>query len=230
MVIRAIIVLLVALNLGVAAWWALQPEPAPMPPAAQPPGIPKLRLLHETQSPTASPLAAAQTVVTNATPEVAPVSSTAAMQCFSLGPFTDDTALRAASTRLQSQVVRLRARPATATAPRGYNVVLPPLASRELAQATAARLVAAGFNDLLLINNGPDTNGIALGRYGSQAAAGRHQSALQAVGFPAQLRPIGGEAVSQWLDLEVRKGFDIAAASVGIGAAQQQAIDCASLG
>ena len=171
-----------------------------------------------------------QTVPTNAPPDAVPAAPTPTTQCFSLGPFADDTALRAARTRLQPQVVRLRVRATTTTAARGYNVVLPPLPSRELAQATAARLVAAGFDDLLVINDGPDVNGIALGRYGVQEAATRHQAALQAAGFPAQLQPIGGGVTAQWLDLEVREGFDIATARIGSGAARQQAIDCTSLG
>jgi len=233
MFVRALVVLLVALNLGVAAWWILQSEPAPPAPAAQPPGIARLQLLRERQSPGASLLPVAPTAAmtaTGATPEMAPATAPATTQCFALGPFADDAALRAASIRLQQQVLRLRVRSATTTPARGYNVVLPPLASRELAQATAARIVAAGFSDLLVINDGPDTNGIALGRYGSQEAATRHQTALQAAGFAVQLRPIGGGAVEQWLDLQAREGFDIAAARVRSGAARQQAIDCASLG
>ena len=123
--------------------------------------------------------------------------------------------------------MNLRTRVATATPGRGYNVLLPPLATRELAQATAARLVVAGFSDLMVINQGPDTNGIALGRYGSQEAAVRHQAALQVAGFAAQLRPIGGGATAQWLDLQVGEGFDIAAARTGSGASQQRTMDCA---
>lgn len=236
MFVRALIVLLVALNLGVAAWWILQSEPASPAPAAQPPGIARLQLLRETQSPPASlpPMApagvAAATTAMGEMPEMAPATLPATPQCFTLGPFANDATLRAASLGLQPQVLRLRVRSATTTPARGYNVVLPPLASRELAQATAARLVAAGFSDLLVINDGPDTNGIALGRYGSQESATRHQAALQAAGFAVQLRPIGGGAVEQWLDLQAREGFDIAAARLRSGAARQQAIGCASLG
>lgn len=236
MFVRALIVLLVALNLGVAAWWILQSEPASPAPAAQPPGIAQLQLLRERQSrgaslpPVAPAVATTATTATGETPEMASATTPATPQCFTLGPFADDAALRAASLRLQPQVLRLRVRSATTTPARGYNVVLPPLASRELAQATAARIVVAGFSDLLVINDGPDTNGIALGRYGSQESAIRHQTALQAAGFAVQLRPIGGGLVEQWLDLQVRAGFDIAAARVRSGAARQQAIECASLG
>lgn len=228
MFVRALIVLLAALNLGVAAWWALQPEPASTPPASQPPGIPRLQLLRERPSP--RPRSAATQAAGVPAPRPLPTAASALpanARCFTLGPFADEATLRAAATHLQAQVVKLRTRVATATPGRGYNVVLPPMATRELAQAAAARLVAAGFSDLMVINAGPDTNGIALGRYGSQEAAVRHQTALQAAGFAAQLRPIGGGATAQWLDLQVGEVFDIAAARASSGASQQATIDCA---
>lgn len=228
MFVRALIVLLAALNLGVAAWWIVQPEPAVAPPAAQPPGIARLQLLRERQSP-ASPVASAQRSAVPAPeppPAVASSLSPANARCFTLGPFADEAASRAAAVRLEPQVANLRTRMATAGPARGYNVVLPPLATRELAQATATRIVAAGFTDLMVINEGVDTNGIALGRYGSQEAATRHQTALQAAGFAVQLRPIGGGVSAQWLDVQVRDDFDIATARIRSGAPQQQPIDC----
>lgn len=222
MFVRALIVLLVVLNLGVAAWWALQSEPAPLPPASQPPGIARLQLLREL------PPSAARSATAPGSPRAAVDASTGAAEvlCFTFGPFADDATLQAAVTRVQPQVADLRTRVATATPARGYNVVLPPLASRELAQAAAARLVAAGFSDQMVINQGPDTNGIALGRYGSQQAAASHQAALQAAGFAAQLRPIGGGTAARWLDVQVDEGFDIAAARRASGASQQQSIGC----
>ncbi len=231
MFVRALIVLLAVLNLGVAAWWALQTEPGPVLPASKPPGIPRLQLLHERQSRASSPESTrtSETPTPSSLPAVASTASPAATQCFTLGPFADDAALRTAAARLRPQVANLRTRVATVTPARGYNVVLAPLATRELAQAAAERIVAAGFNDLMVINEGPDTNGLALGRYSSQDAAARHQAALQSAGFPAQLRPIGGGVAAQWLDVQVREGFDMAAARSGSGASQQQSIDCASL-
>ena len=234
MFVRALIVLLVALNLGVAAWWALQSEPVPTLPVSQPPGIPRLQLLRESQSPVprSAPTQITEVPATGPSPAVAatlPASAPPAnTRCFTLGPFADDATLRAAVTRLQPQVTNLRTRVVTATPARGYNVVLPPLATRELAQVTAARIVAAGFSDLLVINEGRDTNGIALGRYGSQQAAASHQAALQAAGFAVQLRPIGGGTAAQWLDVQVGEGFDIAAARTRSGASQQNTIDCTS--
>ncbi|MCC7247485.1 MAG: SPOR domain-containing protein, partial [Lysobacter sp.] len=47
MLIRALIVMLVALNLGVAAWWAWRPEPQVEARAEPPSGIARLRMLDE---------------------------------------------------------------------------------------------------------------------------------------------------------------------------------------
>ncbi|MCL1634700.1 SPOR domain-containing protein [Luteimonas sp. SX5] len=219
---RALIVLLIAINVGVAMWWLLRGEP-PAPPAfAQPAGVPRLQLLSE-----AKPLAAAP-APTAPVPVVAAPAPVAPNQCFSLGPFATSTTLREASAKLRPQVVRLSARETTPANARGYTVLMPSLATRELAQAAAERIKAAGFDDYLLINEGADANGIALGRYGSQESAQRRQAALQAAGFAAEIRPIG-DAGPAWLDIEARAGLDLAKLRTDAGAAQAQPLDCASL-
>src|SRR5690606_41837747 len=44
---RALLVLLVMLNLGVGLWWLLRPDPVPSPPWVPPAGVPRLQLLGE---------------------------------------------------------------------------------------------------------------------------------------------------------------------------------------
>lgn len=227
MLARALIVLLIAINIGVAMWWMLRGEPSAPSAYAQPPGVPRLQLLSEAK-PLATPPAP---VAPSATPP-SPVPETqpaAPNLCFSLGPFATAEALRDAAARVRPQVVLVRTRTAAAKAPSGYTVLLPPLASRELAQAAAEKIKAAGFDDYLLINEGEDTNGIALGRYGSQESAQRRQAALRAAGFPAELRPIGVPASPAWLDIEARAGLDPAKLRTDTGAAQSPTLDCASL-
>ncbi|MGO1072142.1 SPOR domain-containing protein [Lysobacter sp. CA199] len=89
MLVRALIVLLIVLNLGVAAWWIARPAPAPVVEPAPPLGVARLKLVDETRgaaSPAAGsvvalPNAAPASVVSNApaatpsTPETAPVSA-----------------------------------------------------------------------------------------------------------------------------------------------------------
>lgn len=225
---RALIVLLIAINLGVAMWWLLRPDPAAPAAAASPPGVPRLQLLSETKSLATSAASAPAASTPTPPPAPAPAASTP-NQCFSLGPFADAATLRAAETRLRSRVVRLRAREAAPVAARAYSVVLPPFANRELAQAAADKIKAAGFDDFMLINTGDDANGIALGRYGSQETAQRRQAALREAGFDAQIRPVGAPAAPAWLDIEARADADRAGLRQEAGAAQSPALDCASL-
>ncbi|HLT44692.1 MAG TPA: SPOR domain-containing protein [Luteimonas sp.] len=65
----------------------------------------------------------------------------------------------------------------------GWRVYLPPLDSLDAAEATASRIRAAGFSDLLVMREGVEANSVALGRYGTREAAQRRIAALQAAGF-----------------------------------------------
>lgn len=225
---RALIVLLIAINLGVAMWWLLRPEPAASAAAAAPPGVPRLQLLSEAK-PLATPLPvqpAPAAPVADAAPPPTPATPN---QCFSLGPFADAAALRAAEARVRPHTVRVRTREAAPAAARAYSVLMPPFGNREAAQAAADKIKAAGFDDFLLINTGADANGIALGRYGSQETAQRRQAALRAAGFEAQVRPVGAEPGPAWLDIEARADADRARLREQTGAAQSPALDCARL-
>ena len=115
------------------------------------------------------------------------------------------------------------------TRARGYTVSMPPLGSREVALATAQRLRAAGFQDLMVIGVGEEANGIALGRFGSEENARRHQSALQAKGFAARIVPVGDEpAARYWLDVRAPAGFDAEARRALLAAPQARKSRCGS--
>ena len=100
MLLRALIVLLVVVNLGVAAWWATRaPPPAPGHPAS-PVGVPRLQLLREAPRPARA--APAPVVATPAAPT----------QCHRFGPYASPAALRRAYARvLPEAVVICAARP-----------------------------------------------------------------------------------------------------------------------
>ena len=234
MLIRALIVLLIVLNLGVAAWWISRPEPLPPMLPAPPAGVAKLRLLSESKKTAATlPQAPAPAVPAPvaAVPAAAAVAEpTTPTQCFSVGPFADQTAARSAAARLGGQATRSNPREIPGKAAQGYNVVLPPQADREAAQALAQRIGAAGFDDYLVVNSGAQTNGIALGRYRSREGAERRQSALRAAGFDAQLQPVGNEGAAQWwLDIAAAAGVTASGLQSGAGAAQSRSLDCALL-
>ena len=61
------------------------------------------------------------------------------------------------------------------------------------AEAAVTRIAEAGFSDYLLVREGSEANGIALGRYGTREAAQRRTAALQAAGFAARCARIDGQ-------------------------------------
>ena len=216
--VRALIVVLVALNLGVAAWWLTRPSTAPRPLPASDKGGVALVLL-PAQVATASPATA------SGNGGVGPqAAGPAPATCLSVGPFPDRGAAEVAQAGLGTLLreAEIREEPGAAS---GYRVLLPPAASRAEAQATADRIAAAGFQDFLLLNQGEDANGIALGAYRGRETAERRVAALRAAGFPAQLRAQGAAGPSRWwLD---GASADADAVRATFPAAQER--DCATL-
>lgn len=223
MLIRALIVLLAILNLGIAAWWLTRTDAVEPSPPPEPAGAPRLQLLDE--APQGHVAAAATESVAmdssatgNASAKPIAAASPAPSLCYALGPFDDAAVASAAAARIGAQIVRTREEPAAASA---YTVFLPPAADRAAAQAVAQRIGAAGFDDFLVIANGELANGIALGRYRNRETALRRQAALREAGFAAQLQPVGPTGASKWwADVSV-------AADAAVGQARR--IDCAAL-
>ncbi len=276
MLTRALIVVLVILNLGVALWWLLRGEPVSAPPAS-PAGVAQLEVLPTTQATpasAASPNAAsalqdvtpatapvAQPPVSTAAPPTAvadtpaptpaasvpaptpvaaapapaavpaPVTATPApAQCVSLGPFADRAAAQAAQSRAGNALRGAKLREVADAGATRYRVLLPPAASREQAQATVKRIVAAGVSDYYIIAQGEDTNAIALGQYRNREGADRRLAALSAAGFKATMVASGGDGSAQWwLDATLAEGTDPAVARQRSGAAQHRSLECARL-
>ena len=261
---RALFVLLVMLNFGVATWWLLRPGPLPPTPWVQPEGVQPLRLLGEaadgadgavaepapqaardaeavsgpgvdeagaaaSQSVAVAPPAAVASVA--AVPAPAPDATPPAspLRCLSFGPYADAPSVAAARGALQPLgATRTRVRDVV-DAPRGWRVVMAPQPDRAAANALAARIREAGFDDLLVIPSGDEANGIALGRYGSEPAARRREAALRGAGFPVQAQPLGEASTRHWLDFAAGPTFDAAAARTTAGAAEAREIDCADV-
>ena len=176
----------------------------------------------------ASPAAAA----TEAVPPAIATAGTAtasALRCMSFGPYADASSVAAARSTLQPLgAAQTRVRDVV-DAPRGWRVAMAPQPDRAAADALAGKIREAGFDDLLVIPSGDEANGIALGRYGSEAAARRRESSLRAAGFPAQAQPLGDVSTRHWLDLAAGPAFDAAAARSAAGAREARDIDCAGV-
>lgn len=268
MLVRALIVVLITLNLGVFAWWMLQPATLPPAVVATATGVAQLRLPGETMVgqtdsstpiPAAAPVAEAQTSTVPAAsatngsaapkPEIKPEQRTvpsvdtattpvaaagagtdAALRCASLGPFADAASAEAGHAKLGASVARAAVREVASKNSAGYRVILPPAADRAAAQANVQRIIAAGLNDYYMINDGPEANAIALGRYRNQDGAQRRLEALQAAGFAAKIVPVAEPPASQWwLDVAFDSKTSAARLRTQAGAAQQRTRDCAAL-
>ncbi|PZP61606.1 SPOR domain-containing protein [Pseudoxanthomonas winnipegensis] len=255
MLIRALILLLVVLNLGVAAWWLMAPPPPASAPAAQVDGLPLLETPTPQQlaqarraaasrpaaeAPPAPQLVEARPTTAAAAPtpqakpvappkpstEPAPVADAAKPAppiCASLGPFDSEAEARAAQGRLKPSPASARLRSQNQPA-RAYSVMAP-FADRAAAEDMARRISAAGFDDLMVISNGP-TSGVALGRYSTREAAQRRQRDLEAAGFDARMEAVGPEGPVQWW-IDVRASVPAAALQGQAGAARAVAQDCA---
>ncbi|PJK01666.1 hypothetical protein CO611_00845 [Lysobacteraceae bacterium NML03-0222] len=225
---RMLLVWLVVMNLGVLAWWALHRPLLAESGAQVDPSIPRLELLQASGDiARAQPQVPGQAQLQALQPQVDVTASTAQGEssvCASFGPFAEASQANAAAASLRGIGAKVKLRQAPGSH-RGYNVQLPPLASAAEANAMAARLRAAGFNDLVVIKQGEQQNGIALGRFGSEENARRHQTALRAKGFRAQLLP-NTSGSRFWLDAEAPAGFNAAAQRRAINAPGVQNIRC----
>lgn len=252
MPIRALIVLLVILNLGVALWWVTRTEPPPPSDPALPAGVELLRLPGEDApaTPAAPPVAAeaatgdaadaaagdgagaAGVAASSAPPAAAPPDppAVAPERCLRLGPFDDAAAAGAAADAVRAAVLRQAVR-TLPEATRGWDVRMAALPNRTAAEAMAGRLGAAGFHDHYLLS--PDEDGrvdIALGRFSTEEGAQRHRRALQEAGFDAVAQPVGDAGVRHWLHVAVAQAADADALRRMAGAARASRVDCATLG
>jgi cell division septation protein DedD len=236
MILRAAIVFLLMLNLGVAAWWLGGADlrtaaPVHVVDTSQP----GLRLVDEpvADKPAAGsasiaspsmPIPAKPVPVEQPATPLAPAAPTAL--CLSFGPFADAAARDAVRPRLQALSQKLVARDAQARSARGWRVYMPPLASRDEAQALVDKIKAAGINDWYIIANGDEANSVALGRYGSEDGARRRQAQLAGKGFTARAEPLGDTPPQWWLDAR----FAAAASRAALAAiAPSRPLDCARL-
>ena len=200
MVLRALLLLLLCMNLGVAAWWLGHREPVEAAMPATDRGIPPLRLLAEMER--SAPGESAAELAE------APVPLAADARCLALGPFESPAQLRVAMDRLLPRVERIQFREVPAVALRGYRVYLPPAGSRQEALQVARALSAQGVADYYVVTAGPQQNTVSLGLFRDLANATQRRDVLAALGYAPIVEP-RTEPVSQWwIDIAAAPGFD----------------------
>ncbi len=224
MLLRLLFVLLIALNIAVAAWLLLGDSGAHVSETTDK-GVPRLQLLAEVQ-PTPAPastveVAKASSVATPAptvsvkpapVESIAPVASTPApsvpstrrtYRCYALGPFATQADLRSARSLLAPKVARLRSRSEQTSQSRGWRVYLPALSTRDAALAEAKKLSAKGVADYFVVTAGDQQNTVALGLFHDPANARKRRDEVAAQGFPAKMSERTENAEVYWLDLVV---------------------------
>ncbi len=213
--------LLLAFNIGVAAWLAFgRPAPALAPPPTDP-GVTELKLLSERPGPPAE-----QSAELDAAPESR--AALASDRCESIGPFPTQADMRVAMQTLTSQVPRIQYREEQAHQSRGFWVYLPALPSRDAALTTARALSAKGVRDYYVVTAGDQQNTISLGLFHDRDNAGRRRAELAALGFNAQLNERVETLPVYWVDfaLPPQPGFDWHAWLPGRSDLTTKTVDC----
>lgn len=226
MLTRASIVLLLVLNLGVAAWWALRPAPRVPAADAALAHVPKLQLASERPSPPTVAATPPPSPATRATPMEA-ATKDAMQQCYRFGPFVDIASADAAAAKLRTSVQRATSR-TIASGGKDWSVWLPPMADVAAAKAKSLEIAGAGIKDYYIVANGEQANAIMLGRYGSEDNARRRIAELRGKGVEAQVRPPQDAVPQSWVDVAASRGYGFAAAQARIGATSVRALDCAT--
>ncbi|MGH8183251.1 MAG: SPOR domain-containing protein [Rhodanobacteraceae bacterium] len=194
MFLRFLFLLLLALNLGAAAWLLFGRVPTRVLPPATDPGVAELRLLSETRhgapastaygSPPASAHAIAET-------------------CTTLGPFMTKVDMRAAMQKLSPRVARIQYHEEQVSHSHGFWVYLPATASREAALDEARALAAKGINDYYVVTAGDAQNTVSLGLFDDESNANNRLAALQKLGFPAKVKQRVDTEPAYWIDYAV---------------------------
>ena len=196
MFVRVVFLLLLAANVGVAAWLYLAPQrhaAATVAPVTDP-GVPALQLLAENE-PARPEASAAELAAAPSTPE-----EEARDRCVSLGPFGTQADLRRAMNALTPLVKRIQFRESRQNATRGFLVYLPAPSSREQSLAVARSLSAKGVRDYYVVTAGEQQNSISLGLFKDRNNAERRRAEVAALGFAPAIVERNEEAPVYWLD------------------------------
>lgn len=187
---RACAVLLLSMNLGVAAWWTWHPTANVLPAPATDPGVAALVMLSESEAP-----------LPVRDPEPGANAASQYSQCLSLGPFTTPADLRKAMNLLTPQVGRIQFREVAAVAVRGYRVYLPAAGNRAQALATARALAEHGINDYYVVTAGDQQDTISLGIFRDLVNARARHDAIAALGYEPTIDARTEQQPQWWVDI-----------------------------
>ena len=219
---RALVLLLVVMNLGLFAWWALHAsEPVPRVATIQD-GVPPLLLLSEAEAAREAGHPLNPSAELDAAPD--PLSATPA--CLSLGPLQSQADLRRAMNTLTPVVGRIQFRKTRGTSLRDYRVFIPAFATRDLALAGARDLTAKGVRDFYVVTSGAQENTISLGLFKGLPNAEKRRDEARAFGFDARLEPRTEDSDQYWIDIAAARDFDWHPLLVGYAGIAAKPVAC----
>jgi SPOR domain len=186
MFVRLLFLLLLALNLGAAAWLLFGHAPHRTFPPPADSGVTELRLWSEVHR-SASPSSA----------------STSHETCETLGPFTTTVDMRVAMQTLSPHVARIQYREEQVSQSHGFWVYLPATATREAALTEARQLAAKGVQDYYVVTVGDQQNTVSLGLFSDMVNAQKRLAEVARAGFTGRIKPRVDTEPAYWLDFAV---------------------------
>ena len=204
MLARAVVVSLLLMNLGVAAWWGLRRPPPEVRPPATDAAIPPLRLLAENEAPDSGLVSAAAEAVGQPPAQGEGVDQ----QCLQIGPFLTQADLRRALGAFTPMATRIQFRENRVVANRGFWVYLPAQGTREAALAAARELSAQGLRDYYVVTAGDQENTISLGLFRDRSNAEARRREVQGLGFTPELQERTEEIPNYWIEIAAAPGLD----------------------
>jgi len=214
---RAVLLLLLSMNLGVALWWLSRPAPERVELPATDAGVPGLLLLSEAEA------AGAAGEVAEAPFDPGPDADEL---CLSIGPLLTQADLRRAVGQLSPRVNRIQFRETVARVDRGYWVHLPAPGNREEALQLARQLSQRGLRDYYVVTAGERQNMISLGLFRELRNAETRQREVQAAGFDARMEARSDDQPQYWIELAAMPDFDWREAMGGYAGVQAEPIPC----
>lgn len=161
--------------------------PSPKPPKPEPPRVSAAR-----PAPKSVP-----------TPIAKPES--AAMACYSVGPFLLLSDVRVVSQLFGRSAIIAQERSEALRKQVGYWVYIPSKATRELAQGVLRQIRENDVSDAMIITEGTKANAISIGVYKTEALGKEKQKILAHLGHEAIVEPLFRTQPQYWLDLELMK-------------------------
>jgi len=191
-VLRSVCVVLLAVNIGVALWLRFMPEEVSYTQPVTDPDVPGL-ILHQEHL-----------KLQRNEPRLQ------ASACWLIGPFATEKQMQNAWQGLEYVALGMQSRETVKSQHQGYEVRIPPSASRTDADSLAELLVSAGVEKPQVIEQGASANAVSMGRFSNLADAEQKQKLAQGLGLEAVLTSIQTDVIQWHIEATVRnpEGFE----------------------